>query len=866
MSANTLSARPAAAPCAHQVQFYDDEKILIASASDFLAETLAEGGCALILATAAHRRSFWTRLSGLCPSEKILFVDAAEALGQVVVNGKPDERLFNKVVTGLLDAMASHGKLRIYGELVALLCADGKHEDAIELERYWNRLAARRDFELFCGYPLSVFPGTEHASAFRHVCQAHSTVIPIRGTAAMSPAEMAMLQQKVLSLDDEIVRRRQAEESTRARERELAEFVENAAEGLHQLAADGTILWANRAELDLLGYSADEYLGQHISRFYLDPPVIEDMLARLGAGETLRNYPARLVCKNGAIKHVLIQSNGRFENGVLRYTRCFSRDVTERVAREQAERERNDLLRQAPVAAALLMGAEHRFELANDAYKSMVGKSDLEGRTYAEALPELCRREDTLRVLDEAFGSGLPYVAEEHPALIDRTGSGQFDERYFKLSVQPLKRVDRVYGLMVIAVDVTDLVLARRGQERASAEREALLQELERASRTKDEFLAVLGHELRNPLAPIVTALELMKRRGDLKTSREQDTIQRQVQHLIRLVDDLMDVSRVTRGKLTLRQETVQLASVLAKAVEMVSVLMEQRQHTLNVVYPDEPLLWHGDPARLAQVISNLLTNAARYTPVGGLVQLKARQQEDGVVISVTDNGRGIDAHALPQVFDLFYQGAQTIERAAGGLGVGLALVKSLVAAHHGTVEARSAGPGQGSEFTVRLPLPSHERLNPVAPKAPALSQVASHRRRVLIVDDNQDAADLLGALFREHGHDARVAYDPATALMLAPSFKPEVAFLDIGLPVMDGYELAGLLRKELGEAAPLKIFSLTGFGQPADREKSMHAGMDGHFVKPVEADQVLQAALSVDTADAADAADAADRAEQVQA
>jgi CheY-like chemotaxis protein/nitrogen-specific signal transduction histidine kinase len=419
---------------------------------------------------------------------------------------------------------------------------------------------------------------------------------------------------------------------------------------------------------------------------------------------------------------------------------------------------------------------------------------------------------------------------------------------------------------MVIAVDVTDLVVARRGQERASAEREALLQELERASRTKDEFLAVLGHELRNPLAPIVTALELMKRRGDLKTSREQDTIQRQVQHLIRLVDDLMDVSRVTRGKLTLRQETVQLASVLAKAVEMVSVLMEQRQHTLNVVYPDEPLLWHGDPARLAQVISNLLTNAARYTPVGGLVQLKARQQEDGVVISVTDNGRGIDAHALPQVFDLFYQGAQTIERAAGGLGVGLALVKSLVAAHHGTVEARSAGPGQGSEFTVRLPLPSHEGLNPVAPKAPALSQVASHRRRVLIVDDNQDAADLLGALFREHGHDARVAYDPATALMLVPSFKPEVAFLDIGLPVMDGYELAGLLRKELGEAAPLKIFSLTGFGQPADREKSMHAGMDGHFVKPVEADQVLQAALSVDTADAADAADAADRAEQVQA
>jgi PAS domain S-box-containing protein len=854
MSAHLLPASDAGASCAHQVQFYDDEKILIASAADFLAETLADGGCALVLATEAHRRSFRMRLSGVCPDDNIVFVDAAEALGQIVLNGKPDERLFNQLVGGLLDALQGRGRLRIYGELVALLCADGKHEDALLLEGYWNRLATRREFELFCGYPLSVFPGTAHAAVFRHVCQAHSRVIPIGGTAIMAPAEIAVLQQKVLSLDDEVLRRRQAEESTRARERDLAEFAENAAEGLHQVAADGTILWANRAELELLGYSADEYIGQHISRFHLDQTVIQDILKRLSAGETLRNYPARLVCKDGAIKHVLIQSNGRFENGVLRYTRCFSRDVTERVAREEAESERNDLLRQAPVAAALLVGAEHRFELANDAYKAMVGKFDLEGKAYAQALPELCARDDTLRILDEAFESGRPCVAEEHLTLVERAGTGRLDERYFKLSVQPLKRVDRLYGLMLIAVDVTDLVAARRGQERASAEREALLRDLERASRAKDEFLAVLGHELRNPLAPIVTALELMKRRGDLKTSKEQDAIHRQVQHLIRLVDDLMDVSRVTRGKLTLREETVQLASVLAKAVEMVSVLMEQRQHTLNAVYPDSGMLWHGDPTRLAQVISNLLTNAARYTPLGGVIHLEAWQEEGDVVICVTDNGRGIEEDALPKVFDLFYQGAQTIERAAGGLGVGLALVKSLVAAHNGTVEACSAGPGQGSKFTVRLPLPSSDQLNAIAPEALALSKGTMLRRKVLIVDDNQDAADLLGAIFREHGHDARVAYDPAAALTLASSFKPEVAFLDIGLPVMDGYELAALLRKELGEAAPLKIFSLTGFGQPADREKSRRAGMDGHFVKPVEEAQVLQAALSVDVAERAQA------------
>jgi PAS domain S-box-containing protein len=853
MNALTLPASATDAACAHQVQFYDDEKILIASAADFLAGTLAEGGCALVLATEAHCRSFRARLSGLCPEDKIVFVDAADALGQIVVNGKPDEDLFNQLVGGLLDAMQGHGRLRIYGELVALLCADGKHDDALELEGYWNRLAGHREFELFCGYPMSVFPGTTHATVFRHVCQAHSRVIPVASTAVLSPAEIAALQQKVLSLDDEILRRQHAEASTRARERELAEFVENAAEGLHQVAGDGTILWANRAELDLLGYTADEYIGQHISRFHVDQPVIQDILQRLAAGETLRNYPARLVCKDGAIKHVLIQSNGRFENGILRYTRCFSRDVTERVAREQAESERNDLLRQAPVAAALLVGAEHRFELANNVYKSMVGKFDLEGKAYVQALPELCGRDDTLRILDEAFESGRPYMAEEHPMRIGQgDGTGRLDERYFKLNVQPLKRLDRLYGLMLVAVDVTDLVAARRGQEQATAEREALLRDLERASRAKDEFLAVLGHELRNPLAPIVTALELMKRRGDLKTSKEQDAIHRQVQHLIRLVDDLMDVSRVTRGKLTLREETVQLASVLAKAVEMVSVLMEQRQHTLNAVYPDSRLLWHGDPTRLAQVISNLLTNAARYTPLGGVIHLKTTQEEGHVVISVADNGRGIEADALPKVFDLFYQGAQTIERAAGGLGVGLALVKNLVAAHHGTVEARSAGPGQGSEFTVRLPLPSGDKLNAAAPPPPALACGVGQGRKVLIVDDNQDAADLLGAIFREHGHDARVAYDPAAALTLASSFKPEVVFLDIGLPVMDGYELAALLRKELGQAAPLRIFSLTGFGQPADREKSMRAGMDGHFVKPVEEAQVLQAVQAVPAVQAA--------------
>lgn len=619
---------------------------------------------------------------------------------------------------------------------------------------------------------------------------------------------------------------------------ELAEFMENGAECLHQVAFDGTILWANRSELELLGYGFDEYVGRNITEFHVDPPVIDDILQRLTAGETLRNYEARLRCKDGGIKHVLIHSSARFEEGKILYTRCFSRDVSERIAVEQVERERNALLREAPVATALLMGPEHRFELANDLYRTMVGRPDLEGKSYLEAFPEL-RDNEVVAALDHAYATGTPFVAHEHRMLLDRTGSGQLEERFFRFNLQPITRgTGKVQGLMAVAVDVTDLVVARRQEETAKLEREALLVELEIAATAKDEFLAMLGHELRNPLAPILTALELMKRRGDLTTSKEQGIIHRQVRHLIRLVDDLMDVSRITRGTVSLREETVELGSVLAKAVEMVNLLIEQREHTLHTAFPSTGMRWRGDPVRLAQVVSNLLTNAARYTPVGGQIHLTAHCDGETAVITVADNGKGIAADVLPRIFDLFFQGTRNLHRPEGGLGVGLALVKSLVAAHGGTVHARSDGPGLGSTFTVRVPLSSQLPEVSEAMNA-AISESVGPSRRVLIVDDNEDAANLLADVMRSSGHDVRVAFEPATALVLASAFKPEFALLDVGLPVMDGYELAAQIRRDLGELSP-KIYSLTGFGQPGDQERSAAEGLDGHFVKPVEASRVL--------------------------
>ncbi|WP_353405047.1 hybrid sensor histidine kinase/response regulator [Duganella hordei] len=367
-----------------------------------------------------------------------------------------------------------------------------------------------------------------------------------------------------------------------------------------------------------------------------------------------------------------------------------------------------------------------------------------------------------------------------------------------------------------------------RALAQAMAESERLNIDLNMSSRIKDEFLAMLGHELRNPLAPIVTALKLMKLR-DTGSANEQAVIQRQVDHLVRLVDDLLDVSRIASGKVELRKETVALADVLNKAIEMTSPLLEQKQHQLLVDLPTAR--WHGDPARLAQVVSNLLSNAARYTPAGGHITLSTRIKGDCLQIQVTDDGNGIAPTLLPHIFDLFVQGNRQLDRAKGGLGIGLALVRNLVQMHGGEVSAYSAGEGRGSTFT--LTLPGVVVTEAEAPAAAAPEAMAGHGASVLVVDDNQDAADSLGDLLGALGYSATVAYDPAHAIVAAGGAMPQVAILDIGLPGMDGFELAGHLRS-LPDGAALKLIALSGYGQEHDKSRSRAAGFDAHLVKPV--------------------------------
>jgi signal transduction histidine kinase len=507
--------------------------------------------------------------------------------------------------------------------------------------------------------------------------------------------------------------------------------------------------------------------------------------------------------------------------------------------RREAERSRARLfaqLMQAPVPVCVLVGPALVYELANPQYERMIGRAGILGKPIREVFPELPDDAAIFQTLGRVFTSGKPYTAEEFLVPLDVEGDGALEDHFFKFTAQPMRdAAGQVFGVIAVAVDVTAQVRARR--------------EIEVANRSKDEFLAMLGHELRNPLAPIVTALQLMALRGDETLQRERTIIERQVRHLTRLVDDLLDVSRITRGKIELKRERIEISEIVAKAIEMASPLIEQRQHNLSVDLPRHGLAVEVDAIRMAQVVANLLNNAAKYTEPHGTIAIGARVEGDATVLRVRDTGIGLSPEMLPRVFDLFVQERQALDRSQGGLGLGLAIVKTLVELHGGTVEAHSEGHGRGSEFVVRLPA-LRDAVRSASPAPEALEDaVRPDALRILVVDDNADAADLLAAGVRLMGHVARTANDGPAALQMAARFRPDVALLDIGLPVMDGYELARHLRALPGLES-VRLIAVTGYSQEADRRDTAAAGFERHLVKPIqlgELQEVLAALRAVE-------------------
>ncbi len=577
----------------HLVQYYEKEGFLYDRVTDFMSDGLRGSDAAVLIATRAHREGVEARLrrkgvdlSHLTAGGRYHALDAQETLSRFMVDGTPDPQRFADTIGPVLTtARAGDRRVLAFGEMVALLWAEGNRDAAIRLEELWNDLAQRETFALLCAYPMSHFDDAAYATPFADINAAHTWVTPAESYSIVEADErnrvIATLQQKAAALEAETKQRAALEGALRSKIDELAE-------------------------------------------------------------------------------------------------------------------------------------------------------------------------------------------------------------------------VDR----------------------------------------RKDEFLAMLGHELRNPLAPVTTALQIMRIHENEpgRVARSREIVERQIEHMTRLIDDLLDVSRITRGKIELREQPLLLSAVIERAIESARPLIDERGHRVALDLPTEAVTFLADPARLAQVFANLLNNAAKYTDVGGRIWLRARVEGNEIVVGVKDDGPGLTKDLRKHAFDLFMQGPQTRARARGGLGIGLTLVRRLVELHGGTVEALSEGPGKGTEFVVRLPL----RLPPVADGAPPAAAIAATgpRRRILVVDDNVDAAEALAELLRDYGHEVATAHDGTQALDHARLHRPEIVLLDISMPEMDGYEVAKRIRSELGLGDALLI-ALSGYGEDRHRRLAREAGFDQHVTKPVDASKL---------------------------
>ncbi len=506
-------------------------------------------------------------------------------------------------------------------------------------------------------------------------------------------------------------------------------------------------------------------------------------------------------------------------------------EVAERRRVEQSEREEREWLQAAlaSIGDAIIV-ADHRGRVArlNRVAEELTGWQAQEavGHTLGEVFDTIgeetqrTTRVPVIEILDGSIRRSSDYT------LLRHRGGGS---RPVEHTTTPIKdEAGRITGVVLVFRDVT---------ERWRAE-----QALRDADRRKDEFLAVLAHELRNPLAPIATALQIMGLEGDARDFEiEREIAQRQVRHLAHLIDDLMDVSRISQGKIRLHPQLVDLDEAVARVAETCRPLIERRHQTLMVRISPEPMRLLVDPTRLDQVLSNLLCNSVKYTDPGGQIWLTAERCGAQVVVRVRDTGIGIEPDVLPRVFEMFVQGERRMDRSQGGLGIGLSLVKSLVELHGGAVSAHSEGRGQGSTFEVRLPCssPAATGTDPSTSDPRSEPDGGLPRRRILVVDDNVDAADgLQRLLVRRWDQEVRVAYDGPSALEEARLFAPEVVLLDLGLPGMDGYEVARRLREQ-PETADALLVAVTGWDQEGDRQRSRRAGFDRHLAKPVEAAKI---------------------------
>jgi PAS domain S-box-containing protein len=877
----------------HLVHFYEDETFLFEAVGRFLGAGLEAGDRLIVIATPEHRESFVRNLQNQSVDRAIadgqlLLFDARETLARFMVDGRPDRVRFFDVLDDAL-ARATRGlqgaRVRAYGEMVDLLWRDGEQRAAIALEELWNEAGRAHAFSLLCAYVMANFYKGGDGASFVDVCRAHSHVLPAKSVANLDgistppevDIEMSRMREHVRALELELKQTREVEKALRdsaleqqraAQDRLLASevrfhhLVDAVTDyAIFMLDPTGHVATWNPGARNAKGYDAHEIIGQHFSIFYTPedrearkPDRILEMLCREGRFEE-ESWRVR---KDGSRfwANVVITAL-RDPSGALTGFAKVTRDLTSRreaeqreraLAREQlarsvSEEERSrllTLLQQVPATVNLLRGPDLILEFVHPNTTRALGGRDVAGQPLLIGIPEF-RDQPYYARLKRVYETGEPF--EQRGALLWLMVDGCRVETYWDSVYLPvLDASGAIDGVMTFDLDVTESVRARR--------------EMEQASRAKDEFLAMMSHELRTPLNAMlgwatILASDGSKPRDEAKLARGLQVIERNARAQERLVSDLLDMSRIVSGKLRLSLRRTELSSVIHAAADVVRPAAEAKGVRLVVDLDPDIGANTGDPDRLQQVIWNLLSNAVRYTPRNGRVTVTGERGPPGITIRVQDTGSGIPREHLPFVFERFRQIDSSTTRSHGGLGLGLAIVRYLVEAHGGSVEAKSEGEGRGATFTITLPI---RALDPTSPEdeTPGSGEVVSGTEsaaysqsnflqdvRVLIVDDDLDSLEILGEALDSAGAKVTAAKSAHDGLAARGPF--DVIVSDIGMPGADGYSFMRNIRSREVDA-DVPAIALTAYARDADAERAIRAGYQEHFAKPIDARKLIEA------------------------
>ncbi len=863
----------------HLVQFYRDEQVLVGSVCDYLRQALHGGAAAVVIATGRHIAALQDRWRCSLPEAqtaitggRLIVMDAEQTLQTFMVDQVPDrERLFASVGDVLSEALRRHGRVAVFGEMVAELWKAGRTAAAVQLEQLWNELMRRWPLTLMCAYPIQACAEDHHIAPFEAVCAAHTRVVPVESFILDVPEQgnlVAQLQQKALALEKTL-------EQEAARKERLAHFaaiVASSDDAIVSKTLDGLIKSWNAGAERIFGWSAEEALGRSIT-LIIPPERLEEewqILETLKRGERIDHFETVRLAKDG--RHVdvsLTVSPVRNAAGEVIGASKIARDITARKHGEAWLTRQKEAFQAAingaPLDVSLGKLIDAVLEQTDGQVRCALYLADAQGQRlhHVAGISEIyAGLDDGFRIGPDALACGLAAhcgqpvitadVAQEPRwrqslRLAEKLGfracwsfpigtaGGRILGTFAVYHAQPRQPQLGECELAATLTHSAAIIISQHQEAEDRARAHAALREnearLRAADQQKDQFLALLGHELRNPLAPIRNASELLARmlKGDTRAQVAIDIVRRQSAQLMRLVDDLLDVGRITQGRVQLRWQDLDLVGVVAQAVETVEPLIRDKHHELSITTSYEPLYVRGDFGRLVQCVVNLLTNAAKYTDPHGKIRLETRREASSAIIAVADNGAGIPGELLPQVFELFVQSDRTLDRSQGGLGVGLSIVKRLINMHGGEIAAYSPGVGRGSTFEIRVPLL-------LQPRAGSRQEdtFRAKPQRVLIADDNVDAANSLAMLLSFSGHETQVVHSASEVLARIETLRPDAALLDIALPQVDGYELAKRLRA-IPELRGMRLIALTGYAQPEDQQRAASSGFDAHLVKPVD-------------------------------